>query len=99
MKKWGGQLDIRPPTLKIGGDVSPPSPPRIDAPDFICKMARKHRRIPVVKVFLTRKLSKRVRTSTKANVLQRDHQKIKWHVTIRQQGHEKFVQLHTIIRS
>ena len=27
MKKWGGQLDIRPPTLKIGGDVSPPSPP------------------------------------------------------------------------
>ena len=27
MKKWGGQLDIRPPNLKIGGDVSPPSPP------------------------------------------------------------------------
>ena len=22
----GGQLDIRPPNLKIGGDVSPPSP-------------------------------------------------------------------------
>ena len=32
MKKWGGQLDIRPPNLKIGGDVSPPIPPRIDAP-------------------------------------------------------------------
>ena len=34
MKKWGGgggQLDIRPPNLKIGGDVFPPSPPRIDA--------------------------------------------------------------------
>ena len=32
MKKWGGgggQLDIRPPNPKIGGDVSPP--PRIDA--------------------------------------------------------------------
>ena len=27
MKNWGGQLDIRPPNLKIGGDVSPPSPP------------------------------------------------------------------------
>ena len=27
MKRWGGgQLDIRPPNLKIGGDVSPPSP-------------------------------------------------------------------------
>ena len=27
MKKWGGQLDIRPPNLKIGGgDTSPPSP-------------------------------------------------------------------------
>ena len=50
MKKWGEQLDIRPPNLKIGGtcplhpplgltplnssDVSPPSPPRIDAPEF-----------------------------------------------------------------
>ena len=27
MEKWGGQLDIRPPNLQIGGDVSPPSPP------------------------------------------------------------------------
>ena len=27
----GGQLDIRPPNPKIGGDVSPPHPPRIDA--------------------------------------------------------------------
>ena len=27
MKKWGGQLDIRPPNLKIGGDTSPPSHP------------------------------------------------------------------------
>ena len=27
-----GQLDIRPPNKKIGGDVSPPiPPPRIDA--------------------------------------------------------------------
>ena len=34
MKKLRGQLDIRPPNLKIGGDVSPPHPPRIDAPDL-----------------------------------------------------------------
>ena len=28
MKKWGGQLDIHPPSLKIGGgDVSLPIPP------------------------------------------------------------------------
>ena len=27
MEKWGGQLDIRPPNLQIGGDVSPLSPP------------------------------------------------------------------------
>ena len=27
MKKWGGQLDIRPPSVKIGGDVSPHPPP------------------------------------------------------------------------
>ena len=36
MKKWGGQLDIRPPNLKIGGihvpPHPPPPPPRIDAP-------------------------------------------------------------------
>ena len=37
MKKWGGQLDIRPPSLKIGGggggvSPPPPHPPRIDAP-------------------------------------------------------------------
>ena len=33
MKKWGGQLDIRPPNLKIGGEACPPPhPPRIDAP-------------------------------------------------------------------
>ena len=32
MKKWGGQLDIRPPQSKNwGGDVSAPIPPRIDA--------------------------------------------------------------------
>ena len=33
MKKWGGQLDIRPPQSKNGGDVSS-HPPRIDAPAF-----------------------------------------------------------------
>ena len=32
MKKLGGQLDIRPPNLKIGGGRVPPIPPRIDAP-------------------------------------------------------------------
>ena len=32
MKKWGGQLDIRPPNLKIGGGRVPPIPPRIDTP-------------------------------------------------------------------
>ena len=26
MKKWGGQLDIRPPNLKVGGTCPPPSP-------------------------------------------------------------------------
>ena len=35
MKKWGGgQLDIRPPQSKNWGNVSPPHPPRIDAPVF-----------------------------------------------------------------
>ena len=35
MKKWGGgQLDVRPPNLIIGGGRVPPSPPRIDAPVF-----------------------------------------------------------------
>ena len=34
MKKWGGgQLDIRPPNLKIGGMCVAPISPRIDAPD------------------------------------------------------------------
>ena len=36
MKKWGGQLDIRPPNKKIGGGRVPPiPPPRIDAPAYI----------------------------------------------------------------
>ena len=30
----GGQLDIRPPNLKIGGGRVPPIPPRIDAPEY-----------------------------------------------------------------
>ena len=44
---------------------------------FICEMATKLTRIAVEKVFLTRKLS----TGVIAKVLQRDHQKIKRHVT------------------
>ena len=32
MKKWGGQLDIRPPHSKNWGGRVPPIPPRIDAP-------------------------------------------------------------------
>ena len=39
MKKLGGQLDIRPPNLKIGGDVSP-HPPRIDAPGAISLVSK-----------------------------------------------------------
>ena len=35
MKKWGGQLDIRPPQSKNWGGRVPPIPPRIDAPDYI----------------------------------------------------------------
>ena len=30
-KRGGGQLDIRPPNLKIGGTCPPPHPPRINA--------------------------------------------------------------------
>ena len=55
-------------------------------------MARKHTRITVGKVFVTRKLSKGVTTLTIAKVLQRDHQKIKRHVTTSQQRHKKRVQ-------
>ena len=34
----GGQLDIRPPNLKIGGGTCPaPIPPRIDAPGLYVK--------------------------------------------------------------
>ena len=36
---------------------------------FICEMARKHARIAVEKVFVTRKLSKGVTTLTVAKVL------------------------------
>ena len=37
MKKWGGQLDIRPPHSKNwGGGRVPPIPPRIDAP--VCSL-------------------------------------------------------------
>ena len=32
MKKWGGQLDIRPSQSKNWGGRVPPIPPRIDAP-------------------------------------------------------------------
>ena len=55
-------------------------------------MARKHTRIAVEKVFVTRKLSTGVTTLTIAKVLQRDHQKIKRHVTASQQRHKKRVQ-------
>ena len=46
-------------------------------------MARKLTRIAVEKVFATRELSKGVTTLTIAKVLQRDHRKIKRHVTTR----------------
>ena len=39
MKKWGGQLDVCPPTLKIGGDVSPPSPPELTPLKIILRLA------------------------------------------------------------
>ena len=39
MKKWGGQLDIRPPNPKIGGDVPPPIPPGL-TPLPICASVR-----------------------------------------------------------
>ena len=59
---------------------------------FICEMARKHTRIAVEKVFVTRKLSKGVTKLTIAKVLQRDDWKIKRHVTASQQRHKKRVQ-------
>ena len=52
---------------------------------FICEMAKKPRRIPEEKVFVTRKLSKGVTTVKIAKVLQRDHREIKRHVTTIQQ--------------
>ena len=55
-------------------------------------MAKKPRRIPEEKVFVTRELSKQVTTITITKVLQRDHQKIKTHVTTSQQRHKKRVQ-------
>ena len=55
-------------------------------------MARKHTRIAVKKVFVTGKLSKGVTKLTIAEVLQRDHWKIKRHVTTSQQRHTKRVQ-------
>ena len=55
-------------------------------------MARKHTRIAVEKVFVTRKLSKGVTKLTIAKVLQRDDWKIKRHVTASQQRHKKRVQ-------
>ena len=51
-------------------------------------MARKHTRIAVEKVFVTRKLTKGVTKLTIAKVLSRDHQKIKRHVTTSQQRHK-----------
>ena len=55
-------------------------------------MARKHTRIAVKKVFVTRKLSKRVTKLTIAKVLQRDRREIKRHTTTSQQRHKKRVQ-------
>ena len=56
-------------------------------------MARKHTRIYCSeKVFATRKLYKEITTLTVAKVLQRNHQKIKRHVTTSQQRHKKRVQ-------
>ena len=43
----------------------------------------------MLKVFVTRKLSKGVTTLKIARVLQRDHRKIKRHVTASQQRHKK----------
>ena len=55
-------------------------------------MAKKPRRIPEEKVFVARELSKEVTTFTITKVLQRDHQKIKTHVTTSQQRRKKRVQ-------
>ena len=55
-------------------------------------MVRKHTRIAVEKVFVTGKLSKGVIKLTIAKVPQRDHWKIKRHVTTSQQRHKKRVQ-------
>ena len=56
------------------------------------EMAKKSRRIPEEKVFVTRELSKGVTTLTIAKVLQSDHRKIKTHFTTSQQRHKKRVQ-------
>ena len=55
-------------------------------------MAKKPRRIPEEKVFVTRELSKEVTTLTITNALQRDPQIIRMHVTASQQRHKKRVQ-------
>ena len=47
-------------------------------------MVKRPRRIPEEKVFVTRELSKEVTIFTITKVLQRDHQKIKTHVTTSQ---------------
>ena len=55
-------------------------------------MDAKPRRIPKENVFVTRESLKGVTTLTAAKVVQRDHRKIKWHVTTNQQRHKKRVQ-------
>ena len=56
---------------------------------FICEIAKKPKRIPEEKVFVTKELFKGVTTLTITKVHQRDHRKIKRHVTTAQQRHKK----------
>ena len=55
-------------------------------------MAKNPKRIPEEKVFITRELSQGVTILKTAKVLQRDHWKIKRHLTTSQQIHKKRVQ-------
>ena len=57
-------------------------------------MAKKPRRIPEEKMFVTKELSKGVTTLTTAEVLQRDHRKINIHVTTSPVRLKKRVQAH-----
>ena len=47
LKSGGDDLIFVPPISKTGGDMSPPSPPRIDAPDCRANFASKVVTFPV----------------------------------------------------